>query len=58
MILYRFCSAVKSANGCFASAFITAKVYKVEERAGADARRLFEAFLRKIHKLEEASASH
>ena len=23
VILYRFCSAVKSANGCFASAFIT-----------------------------------
>jgi len=31
---------------------------KLEERAGADARRLFEAFLRKIDKLQEASASH
>jgi class 3 adenylate cyclase len=30
---------------------------KLEERAGADARRLFEAFLRKIDKLQEASAS-
>jgi hypothetical protein len=31
---------------------------KLEERAGADARRLFEAFLRKLDKLQEASASH
>jgi hypothetical protein len=31
---------------------------KLEERAGADARKLFEAFLRKIDKLQEATASH
>jgi hypothetical protein len=28
---------------------------RLEERAGADARKLFEAFLRKIDKLEAAS---
>jgi hypothetical protein len=33
---------------------VAADYQAFEERAGADARKLFEAFLRKIDKLEEA----